>query len=641
MIYEQFVDSIVKGTVECDDPETEQLVKTLQHHSHTFTCYKKKRMVTIGEKSGHGRLDGVKDGPILKVRVCRFMFPRPPVRETCVVLPPEEGTNPQTILEWKEYYQRIRNYLLRQNFQEHPGQVTEEQKKFSILSFDEFLHELGLSEKQYMDGLKMMVKSKGNQVFVKRDCKDVFCNNYNPNLLWLHRANLDVSPITNEYAVAAYVLGYLTKAEAGLSKLLKALDEDAEKYGTSTDEKLKRFSRAIDNSREVSVQEVCYRTLGLGMCVGSRVVKFVNVNKPEERDGLLKGNLDLLGDGESPFMNSPIDYYQSRPLDLEELTLADFVAKYDIVYSNKKTSNNDDLVDDDNIEQPDMCANRNIVPLLNGLGNIRKRGFDAVLRYNINKKDETEMKRNYLLLFYPFRDEVNDIHSNETYSIDELFYDQYDAIMEQRAIYEPHREMLITMEECLRDIEDDEDDASDKDEEQYEEEETTEEADIKDFVKKAIAEKSGTGCVNEDYLTPLSTIREWVGQLNFDQCHIFDDIMERMCSSEVDKEPFYLYIAGEAGTGKSFLMKTVIEASKHVAIKSGTPLDRSPALVLCPTANSANIVGGETIEAAMRIFGGNAIDTPIMNYSDEGTLGYLYEYLLKKCLWLAVRNLLQ
>ena len=130
----------------------------------------------------------------------------------------------------------------------------------------------------------------------------------------------------------------LTKGEMGMSKLLKALDEEAGKYSWSSDDKLKKFARALDNSREVSTQEICYRIMGLAMCAGSRIVKFINVNKPEKRDGLLKANLDSLGDNESPFMKSVIDYYQVRPIELEHITLADFAANYDIVYNRKQSS---------------------------------------------------------------------------------------------------------------------------------------------------------------------------------------------------------------------------------------------------------------------------------------------------------------
>ena len=66
------------------------------------------------------------------------------------------------------------------------------------------------------------------------------------------------------------------------------------------------------------------------MCVGSRIFKFINVNKPEKRDGLLKANLDSLGDNESPFLNSVIDYYQAWPVKLEHITLANFAANYDM-----------------------------------------------------------------------------------------------------------------------------------------------------------------------------------------------------------------------------------------------------------------------------------------------------------------------
>ena len=132
MIYETMVDSIIKGTTECNDPELEELLP-LQHHSHTFTCYKKNRIVKIGAKDGHGRLDGVKDGPVIKARICRFMFPRPPVRETCVIIPPDQDTPENTVAVWKKNYKKIRSFLLRQTFKEYPGQVTEEIKIFSGL----------------------------------------------------------------------------------------------------------------------------------------------------------------------------------------------------------------------------------------------------------------------------------------------------------------------------------------------------------------------------------------------------------------------------------------------------------------------------------------------------------------------------
>ena len=235
-----------------------------------------------------------------------------------------------------------------------------------------------------------------------------------------------------------------------MSKFLKTLDEEAGKYGWSSDDKLKKFARALDNSREVGTQEICYRITGLGMCVGSRIVKFINVNKPKQRDSLLKAKLDSLGDNESPFMKSVIDYYQVQPIELEHITLADFAANYDIVYNRKQTSLL--VADDKNTEEQEDNKSVHIFPLQNGLGLIRKRSFEAVLRYHLDKKNEEEMKRNLLLLFLPFRNEDKDIHSHKKHLVEDLFSINFDAIEEQRLKYEPHQELLGNIQERLQDI---------------------------------------------------------------------------------------------------------------------------------------------------------------------------------------------
>ena len=36
-----------------------------------------------------------------------------------------------------------------------------------------------------------------------------------------------------------------------------------------------------------------------------------------------------------------------------------------------------------------------------------------------------------------------------------------------------------------------------------------------------------------------------------------------MLSEDVDEKPVYLFLAGNAGTGKSFLVNVLIEAIKH------------------------------------------------------------------------------
>ena len=85
------------------------------------------------------------------------------------------------------------------------------------------------------------------------------------------------------------------------------------------------------------------------MTKSSIKVKYLSTVHPNFRDGLLKGNLHKLKEGEELFHNSPHQYYESRPMesinpeeieyDQEELVegywknlcLATFWSKYEII----------------------------------------------------------------------------------------------------------------------------------------------------------------------------------------------------------------------------------------------------------------------------------------------------------------------
>ena len=96
----------------------------------------------------------------------------------------------------------------------------------------------------------------------------------------------------------------------------------------------------------------------------------------------------------------------------------------------------------------------------------------------------------------------------------------------------------------------------------------------------------------------MSKLRETISSLNFQQRRIFDDLTERAVSSDINEKPVYLYLAGNAGTGKSFLVNVLIEAVKIIKLKAGTDLKKPPVIVMAPTANAAFIIGGKTIDSA-------------------------------------------
>lgn len=121
------------------------------------------------------------------------------------------------------------------------------------------------------------------------------------------------------------------------------------------------------------------------------------------------------------------------------------------------------------------------------------------------------------------------------------------------------------------------------------------------FDKQAAINNTPKEDKNEIYLS-IEELTKRVRGLNPQQRRIFDDIIERLTDPDAENKPFYLYLAGEAGTGKSYLVQTIIAAVKHLKKKSGkNELEKPSVLVMAPTANAAFLIGGKTIDSALAI----------------------------------------
>ena len=129
----------------------------------------------------------------------------------------------------------------------------------------------------------------------------------------------------------------------------------------------------------------------------------------------------------------------------------------------------------------------------------------------------------------------------------------------------------------------------DKEEDTFEDLETTDPKDIDNFNKlaKDQASKDLSTLKNLTDLCDPNTLRPNISSLNQQQRRLFNDFTERMVSSDVNERPVYLFLAGNAGTGKSFLVNILIEAIKHIKIKAGDQLKKPPVIVMAPTANAA------------------------------------------------------
>ena len=365
----------------------------------------------------------------------------------------------------------------------------------------------------------------------------------------------------------------------------------------------------------MSIQESIYRSLGLSMTRFSDVVRFINTNHPDRRDGLLKSNFDDLKEEESIFHNSLHDYYQIRPYDDElqenywdDLCLADFVSRHNIEY------------------KPKVNAKRKLIKLNDGKSFISRRQRPCVIRYFLKYENEEEYFRALCILFLSFRNESIDIHSHD---VKELYYANQDKIEGNRSRFEKHKTLI----DAIEDVETKDDKADDLEEDisPYIEDETTTEKEIEDFEKslKADAKKMisnfNEGSLEVDEETYLEIIRK----LNVGQRKIFDDFVERING---DGDPFYLYIGGEAGTGKSFLLRAMISAAKKIGKRSGAELDKPVCITLAPTGVAAYLVNGTTIESGLGIQPSKDRAYYRNPASRNSRLRFIYEEL--KCIFL-------
>ena len=601
----------------------QSIVKRYQSHSHKQTCLKKNKIINISEKEGHGVSDGDCEGDYLIVQTCRFNFPKPPMDDTEFLLPFPENFDKKKLKKAKEDHLTIRKYLLRithgENFREN-----EKWKNFRDMSFNEFLFKVGMFEpskdlsdesavknarSRYLTALRCEVKGSGLLV-LKRDPQDVMTNNFNKDLMRIHQANQDVQMITDPYAVAEYLSKYCVKAEAGQSSLLQNINKEAHETGQSSKDTLKKLTRQLDKGRECSMQEAIYRSLGFTMTKFSHVVRFINTNHPDHREGLLKSNLQDLEDGDSIFCNSLHDYYQARPrnsknsdFDWENMCLAEFVARFNV--SKSKPSS------------------KKVIALQNKRGYIVQRTQECVIRYFLKYEHENEYYRALCILFLPFRDEKSDIHLQDVVS---LYKENEDSIEAVRKRFEKHRAMVQAVrEQEEKRVNEPSSDDEDSDGEYSDEETTTagEMKDFQDYVKKQAQNQirkynEGKEEMPEDeYLSKIDS-------LNSQQRKIFNDYVERISNPE-SEEPFYLYVGGEAGTGKSFLMNLMIESTNRQPNYSGDALDKPKCLVMAPTGVAAFLVKGSTIESALGIRPQKRKTFTPGNASRNSSLRFLYE----------------
>ena len=131
------------------------------------------------------------------------------------------------------------------------------------ISIEDLLGKLGLSEERYILALRSSLVTA--TIFLKRNPNELRINNYNVPCLSAWRANMDIQFILDVYACAVYIANYISKAQKGMSELLRQACTEARKANSTIKQQVRDIGSKFLNNVEISAQEAVYIVLQLPM----------------------------------------------------------------------------------------------------------------------------------------------------------------------------------------------------------------------------------------------------------------------------------------------------------------------------------------------------------------------------------------
>ena len=269
-----------------------------------------------------------------------------------------------------------------------------------------------------LNNVEDSLKSRSKVYHLQRSLGEERVNDYNPLLLYLWKANLDIQYVADSsLALAHYVTAYVTKAEKShMQELWEDISEQESLY-----KKLWSFGVRSLRSRECGLYEAADILLGEHLYEKSDAVQWISVERPDKRKVRIKGYRELQQmaeldpDSNDLYQANLIDnFYPNRPASLGHVCLYDFVKWY-------RRGDND----------------------AEGRRQYVRAGKPKIPNHRIydpNKPDEREAYfYSLLLLFMPFTDESELVGDGQT--ADEAFNERF----RDHSSMEHHHESLQKM----------------------------------------------------------------------------------------------------------------------------------------------------------------------------------------------------
>ena len=450
---------------------------------------------------------------------------------------------------------------------------------------------------------------------LKRGVLEGRSNAYNPQILNLWKANMDIQFVLDPYACVMYIINYVGKSQRGMSKLLRQALADSKRGNGSVRQRLQAIANCFLNGSEISAQEICYYLLQMPVCQASKSCVFINTSRPEKRVRMLKPTKTLQElDPQSTdvLCTGLLDKYCARPDSLEDLTLSEFAADYNI---NSKDPSLEAQHEDDHNTEDQTGNTENRFLLQNGLGSITKRRWSKVIRYvNFNElQDKTEYCREQLMLFHPWRDEDADlININQ-----EATFERYnESINEKRAKFVSECDSAVrdALQQDAAGQNQDEDlldgivPIADLDAEELGEAEQGDFQALEDQRERRVdaMEQIGQPARSDEverFLAPGriddSEFEQLLSSLNATQSKY---LLHLIHSFKTGNLPVYEFLSGGAGVGKSRLIKVIFQGLiRYFGSIPGANPDDLTVLLCAPTGKAAFNIGGMTLHSALSL----------------------------------------
>ena len=412
------------------------------------------------------------------------------------------------------------------------------------------------------------LKSRDKIYELVRSETEVRVNDYNPLLLYLWKANIDIQFVAeSSLALAHYVSGYVTKAErSNLQDIWEDIGRDKSVYS-----QLWSFGLRSLRFRECGLYEAADLVLGDHLTEKSCTVKYVDVSLPSKRSHRLKSHKELqrlaLNEPNSDeiFEHCLIEnYYPDRPQNLKEMCLYDFVKWIDWTSRDKS-----------------------------GKRDYKRLNKPRLPNHKLYDPEREEQRVDYyyslILLFVPFRDENTLLLPNE--KAEEAFHRLSSS---SSSLHHEKLQKMLKAQSKTKEIN-----------------KARHESGVNDVKPNAAddgpqVEGEAKSVIDDvlDISVNAADLESRVAMLNCDQRRVFNNVKDHFMHQKrhednvchCDFKPLQMFISGVGGTGKSFLIETI----RALIVSIWPNTDRTCAIA-APTGLAAFNVGGVTVHRLFQL----------------------------------------